>query len=55
LFDAMVGFRLAQNVDLRLNILNLTDKFYIDRVHSGGGHGVPGAGRTALLTTAFHF
>jgi catecholate siderophore receptor len=55
LFDAMVGYRLAQNVDLRLNILNLTDEFYIDKVHSGGGHGVPGAGRTALLTTAFHF
>lgn len=55
LFDAMLGYRLAENVDLRLNILNLTDEFYIDRVHSGGGHGVPGAGRTALLTTAFHF
>ena len=51
----MLGYRLAENVDLRLNILNLTDEFYIDRVHSGGGHGVPGAGRTALLTTAFHF
>ena len=55
LFDAMLGYRLAENVDLRLNVLNLTDEFYIDRVHGGGGHGVPGPGRTVLLTTAFHF
>jgi catecholate siderophore receptor len=55
LFDAMLGYKVSENVDLRLNLLNLTDEFYIDRVHTGGGHGVPGAGRTALLTTAFHF
>jgi len=55
LFDAMVAYQLTKNVELQLNLLNLTDEFYLERVHSGGGHGVPGAGRTALLTTSFKF
>jgi catecholate siderophore receptor len=32
---------------------NLTDEEYIDYV--GGGHFIPGLGRTALLTTNFNF
>lgn len=54
-FDAMVGYHLTKNVDLQVNILNLTDEFYLEQVHAGGRHAVPGAGRTALLTTSFKF
>ncbi len=53
LFDATVGYRLTDNVDFRLNGYNLTDEEYYGRV--GGGHAVPGAGRSAVLTTAFKF
>lgn len=54
-FDAMLSYQLTKNVDLQLNILNLTDEFYLETVHPGGGHGTPGGGRTALLTTSFKF
>lgn len=55
LFDATVAYHLTENVDVRLNILNLTDEFYIERAHAGGAHVVPGAGRTALVTTSVRF
>lgn len=53
LFDAMVGYQITKNIDLRLNIYNLADEEYIDRV--GGGHFVPGAGRSAVLSANFKF
>ncbi|HEY1171533.1 MAG TPA: TonB-dependent siderophore receptor [Verrucomicrobiae bacterium] len=53
LFDAMVGYRINKNFDVRLNVYNLTDTTYIDRV--GGGHVIPGAGRSAVLTANFRF
>ena len=53
LFDAMLGYRVNEHVALRLNVQNLTDKEYIDRV--GGGHSIPGTGRFALLTANFQF
>ena len=40
-------------VALRLNATNLTDEEYVDRF--GGGHYVPGAGRTVSLTANFTF
>jgi catecholate siderophore receptor len=53
LFDAMAGYRLHDNVQLRLNLYNLTNEAYYGSVY--GGHAVPGAGRSALLTTSFQF
>ena len=53
LFDAMAAYHLTETVDLRLNVYNLLDEQYIDRVHPG--HLVPGAGRTALLTVSAKF
>lgn len=52
-FDALVGYRLSENVSFRLNIYNLADEEYIDRV--GGGHYIPGAGRSATLTAEITF
>lgn len=51
--DATIAYRLTANVDVRLNLFNLTDEFYYDAIT--GGQAVPGAGRSALLTTSVKF
>jgi catecholate siderophore receptor len=51
--DAMIAYHATKNLSLQLNVYNLTDEKYIDRV--GGGHFVPGAGRSAALTATFKF
>ena len=53
LFDAMASYRLTEQLTLRLNGLNLTNARYIDRV--GGGHFIPGPGRSIMLTTGVGF
>ncbi|HJX29859.1 MAG TPA: TonB-dependent siderophore receptor [Thermoanaerobaculia bacterium] len=50
LFDAMASYDLSERLTLRLNATNLADEKYIDRV--GGGHFIPGTGRSVALTTA---
>jgi catecholate siderophore receptor len=52
-FDAMAGWTPHDRFNLRLNVYNLADEEYIDRV--GGGHFVPGAGTSATLTANFKF
>lgn len=47
-FDAMISKQFTKNIKAQINVYNLFDEEYIDRV--GGGHFVPGAGRTAMLT-----
>lgn len=51
--DAMISYQITKNIDLRLNMNNLADKYYIDRI--GGGHIIPGAGRSVLFSTGFSF
>jgi len=53
LVDAMVAYKFTEKFSLRLNLYNLGDERYIDRV--GGGHFIPGAGRSAALTASFKF
>lgn len=53
LFDLMASYTINDKVSLRLNVLNLGDKEYVDRF--GGGHYVPGAGRSAQLTAFLSF
>jgi catecholate siderophore receptor len=53
LFDAMAAYRVNDHVTLRLNVYNLANEKYIDRV--GGGHFIPGAGRSAVLSANFQF
>jgi catecholate siderophore receptor len=53
LVDALVSYRIKEQIDVRLNMYNLADKFYFDRL--GGGHVIPGPGRAAQLSTTFHF
>ncbi len=52
-FDLMASYPISKHIDLKLNLYNLTDKFYFDRI--GGGHIVPGPGRSASLSTSFRF
>jgi catecholate siderophore receptor len=53
LLDAMASFPMGQHLDLRLNLYNLTNAYYFDRL--GGGHLIPGAGRSALVSMGFRF
>lgn len=52
-FDVMASYPISEHMDLKLNIYNLTNEFYFDRI--GGGHVVPGSGRMAMLGTSFRF
>ncbi|HCE7277924.1 TPA: TonB-dependent siderophore receptor [Pseudomonas aeruginosa] len=53
-YDAMASYKVSKNVDLQLNVQNLTDKRYFDQVYSTHmAHVAPG--RTALLGVNFHF
>ncbi|MBL9168885.1 MAG: TonB-dependent siderophore receptor [Verrucomicrobiales bacterium] len=51
--DGFVSWKANDHIDIRVNVSNLWDKEYIDRV--GGGHAIPGAGRSAILTASFKF
>ena len=53
-YDAMASYKLTKNVDLQLNVQNLTDKTYYDKAYAAH-FANQAAGRTALLTTSFHF
>jgi catecholate siderophore receptor len=53
LIDAMVSYEVNENLTLRLNGYNLADKDYIDRL--GGGHFVPGQGRSFVLSANMTF
>ena len=53
-FDAMASYKLTKNIDLQLNVQNLTDKTYYDKAYASH-FASQAAGRTALLTTSFHF
>lgn len=52
-FNAMAAHDVGKHLTLRANASNLTDAQYVDRV--GGGHFIPGQGRSASLTAGFTF
>jgi catecholate siderophore receptor len=52
-FDAMASYHLTQNVDLRDNLLNITDEEYYDGLQSGRANIAPA--RTLLFTTDAKF
>jgi catecholate siderophore receptor len=51
--DALAAYPITSKLDLRLNLYNANDAYYFDRL--GGGHLVPGAGRSVMLSTNFRF
>lgn len=52
-YDAMASYKLSKNVDLQLNVQNLTDEVYYDKAYTHFAN--QAAGRTALLSTNVHF
>ncbi|HEY8025032.1 MAG TPA: TonB-dependent siderophore receptor [Burkholderiaceae bacterium] len=53
--DATLAYH-QPKYDIRLNVLNLTNKDYYDGlIQSDGGRAVPGVGRTALVTGTYRF
>ncbi len=51
--DAMASYRVNRYLDLRLNLSNLNNVYYFERL--GGGHLIPGASRYVLFSTNLHF
>lgn len=53
-YDAMANYKLTKNVDLQLNVQNLTNKRYFDQIFTTHyAHVAPG--RTAMMSASFHF
>ena len=50
--DAMAKYAINEEMDVQLNVYNLTDKLYYDMMHPQ--FVVPGAGRSAMLTLNYH-
>jgi catecholate siderophore receptor len=51
--DATAAYPLNEHMDLRLNLYNLNNAYYFDRL--GGGHLIPGASRSANISLGFKF
>src|SRR4029077_19315288 len=45
-FNAMLGYPVAEHIDLQMNAYNLANAYYYDQLHPG--HIVPGPGRSLL-------
>jgi catecholate siderophore receptor len=53
LVNAMAAYEVTRSLTLRMNVNNLTDETYVDRV--GGGHYIPGAGRSVVVSAEVGF
>lgn len=53
LVNAMAAYEVSQALTLRLNVNNAMDETYVDRV--GGGHYVPGPGRSVTINMELGF
>ena len=51
--DALAQYSLNKHLDLRVNLYNMNNAYYFERL--GGGHLVPGAARSAMVATNFVF
>jgi catecholate siderophore receptor len=53
--DAMVAYRVNDNVNLRVNLYNLFDEEYIESLNNSGARARLGAPRSAMFTTELSF
>jgi catecholate siderophore receptor len=53
LVNGLASYDVNSHLTLRLNMQNLTDEVYVDRI--GGGHYIPGPRRQVMLTTDVKF
>jgi catecholate siderophore receptor len=51
--DLMASVPVTRYLNLRMNLINVTDEYYYERL--GGGHVVPGPGRSLMVSTNFRF
>ncbi|MCZ2080186.1 MAG: TonB-dependent siderophore receptor [Bryobacterales bacterium] len=51
--DAMASYPIVSHLDLRLNLYNLNNAYYFERL--GGGHLIPGPARAGMITANFRF
>jgi len=54
-FDAMIGYKVSKNVDLRLNVYNIGDEKYVSAINKSGYRYTPGTPRSASLTANVRF
>jgi catecholate siderophore receptor len=57
-WSAMTSYRIAPNLKLQLNVINLFDTLYYDNIYytsASENHVIPGAGRTVKLTVRANF
>jgi catecholate siderophore receptor len=54
-FDAMAAYQVSRNLELRLNLYNLTDKVCVAAINKSGYRYVPGTPRAASLTATVSF
>jgi len=52
-FSAMAEHRIAEHVELQVNVFNVANRYYYDQLHPG--HIVLGPGRSALIGLKFKF
>lgn len=52
-FDAAASYQINESLSAQLNILNIADERYVDQI--GGGHFVPGPGRSASISLNYEF
>lgn len=53
--DLYAAYKFSKQTQLRLNVHNAFDKKYIAELAEGGGQGIPGRGRQAVLTLRHDF
>ncbi len=53
IWDALVGYRVNEKLTLRMNLNNITDENYVGTV--GGGHFIPGEGRSVMFSASMEF
>lgn len=51
--DVMIGYKPIKPLELRLNVINISDAQYFDAIHPG--HVIPGNSRTFLFTGTWRF
>ena len=51
--DLTAVYGVSEHVDVRVNVFNLNDAYYFDRL--GGGHLIPGPARSASVSLGFKF
>ncbi len=54
-YDFNAAYKFTKQTQVRLNVLNVFDKRYISQLAEGGGQGIPGRGRQAIVTLRHDF